>query len=243
MIQAEPFTLSTYGPELPTLPVTISVGVATIDAMTPTELRSVEAVLNAADQAVYAAKKSGRNRVCLGNLGGKPTNVDGSEIVVFAEKPTEKATKPAAEAAVATPAKPAERMPDGKLHVVIVDSDPLALKLLAVLFGKRPDLTVSGAKNSDEAFNHLKAAMGRPVLALVESRLGRINGLDLCKQFSVNASKPMVIVMSSNLDDATRAAATVAGATMCVSKHDLATSFDVTVSGMLQRVSGARAVA
>ena len=243
MIQAEPFTLSTYGPELPTLPVTISVGVATIDAMTPTELRSVEAVLNAADQAVYAAKKSGRNRVCLGKLGGKPTNVDGSEIVVFAEKPTEKATKPAAEAAVATPAKPAERMPDGKLHVVIVDSDPLALKLLAVLFGKRPDLTVSGAKNSDEAFNHLKAAMGRPVLALVESRLGRINGLDLCKQFSVNASKPMVIVMSSNLDDATRAAATVAGATMCVSKHDLATSFDVTVSGMLQRVSGARAVA
>ncbi|HLP84377.1 MAG TPA: HDOD domain-containing protein, partial [Phycisphaerales bacterium] len=188
VIEGEPFDLKASDPELPVLPVTISIGVATLDETSPAELRTVEAVLNAADQAVYAAKKSGRNRVCVGVVGGKPVNVDGSEVVMAEEA----ASKPAAAAKpiVTPPAlKAAAPAKDGKLHVLIVDSDPLASKLLAVLFGKRADLTVSTAKNTDEALAVARASATRRTLAIIETQLGRSSGLELCKQLAGTACK------------------------------------------------------
>jgi two-component system, cell cycle response regulator len=239
-IEKEPFNLRASDPELPVLPVTISIGAATIDDATPAELRSVEAVLSAADQAVYAAKKSGRNRVCLGVLGGQPVNVDGSAIVVVEEGSAAKST---AKASTPVAVKPIAPAPTGKLHLLIVDTDPLASKLLTVLFSKRADLTVSAVKSSDEALQAINSLQGRNVLALVESHLGRASGLELCKLLASAAARPQVVMMSANLDESLLAAALVAGASTCVSKHDLATTFDATVSSLLQKTVPVRAAA
>ncbi len=238
VISKDPFDLTATSPELPKLPVSISVGVATIDPDTAAAHRTVESALNAADQAVYAAKKSGRNRVCVGVLGGQPVNTDGSPITYVEEdqaKPAAKVTPPIAKIAAAVPA--------GKPHVLIVDTDPLALKLLAVLFGKRTDVTVSTAKSPDEAIASLKPLAGRNILALVEAQLGRANGFDLCKQLGASAASPAVVMMSANLDEASRAAALASGAIMCLNKHDLAVAFDATVSAMMLKLTTVRMAA
>lgn len=238
-ISQETFDLTSANPELPRLPVTISVGAATIDVGTPAALKSVETVLNAADQAVYAAKKSGRNRVCLGLLNGQPVNVDGSAIVYVEEEPA----KPAAKASTPAAPKPAATLPAGKPHILIVDTDPLALKLLTVLFGKRPDVTVSAAKSADEAVAAVKALAGRNVLALVEVQMGRVSGYELCKRLAGTPGATGVILMSANFDDASRAAALASGAITCLNKHDLANTFDATVSSLMQKLTAQRVAA
>ncbi|HYE63688.1 MAG TPA: HDOD domain-containing protein [Phycisphaerales bacterium] len=50
------------------LPITISVGVAAVDAGCAQQVQSAEQLVHAADQALYAAKKAGRNRVCTRDL-------------------------------------------------------------------------------------------------------------------------------------------------------------------------------
>ena len=50
----------------PTAPsVTVSIGLVWIE---PGQSLALDAALRAADAALYAAKQSGRNRVCLGSL-------------------------------------------------------------------------------------------------------------------------------------------------------------------------------
>lgn len=61
-----PFDLSAHGIAGLTLPITISVGVASCEPGTPTAGWSPEQTTHAADQAVYAAKQAGRNCVRWG---------------------------------------------------------------------------------------------------------------------------------------------------------------------------------
>ena len=239
VISEQPFDLTAANPDLPRLPVSISVGVATIDAETPGALRTVEAVLNAADQAVYAAKKSGRNRVCVGSVHGPPVNVDGTPIVPVEEEQA----KPASKVAAPATAKAAAGAPSGKPHILIVDTDPLALKLLTVLFGKRADVTVSAAKSADDAVAAAKALTGRNIIALVEVQMGRVSGYELCKRLSAVPTAPGFIMMSANFDDASRAAALACGAITCLNKHDLANAFDATVSAMMLKLTPQRVAA
>jgi diguanylate cyclase (GGDEF)-like protein len=59
MVAAQPFTYTPPGGETITIPITISLGVAELpgDALTP------DALVVAADRALYRAKRAGRNRV------------------------------------------------------------------------------------------------------------------------------------------------------------------------------------
>jgi diguanylate cyclase (GGDEF)-like protein/PAS domain S-box-containing protein len=70
LVAAQPFTYTTPGGETLTIPITISLGVAELpgDALTP------DALVVAADESLYSAKRSGRNRVVsyrLSHLVGK----------------------------------------------------------------------------------------------------------------------------------------------------------------------------
>jgi two-component system cell cycle response regulator len=60
-LEADPFAVS--GSAEP-LPITASVGVAT----TNDPMETAEGLLERADQALYAAKRGGRNRVCTANV-------------------------------------------------------------------------------------------------------------------------------------------------------------------------------
>lgn len=67
-IAAAPFDLSTVRPGL-TLPVTVSLGVAAHDPAAGLRFGTPEELVHIADLGVYAAKQSGRNRVCKGEAG------------------------------------------------------------------------------------------------------------------------------------------------------------------------------
>ncbi|MGV6813746.1 MAG: sensor domain-containing diguanylate cyclase, partial [Phycisphaerales bacterium] len=62
-INASPFDLSMIEGMPDTLPVTVSVGVSSVDAGEPGRLSDGEQVVHEADECVYAAKESGRNNV------------------------------------------------------------------------------------------------------------------------------------------------------------------------------------
>jgi len=48
------------------IPVTVSIGVATLAAE---DIESIDQMLNIADQRLYLAKNSGRNRICVSDDG------------------------------------------------------------------------------------------------------------------------------------------------------------------------------
>jgi hypothetical protein len=58
-----------------------------------------------------------------------------------------------------------------------------------------------------------------------------------------SAASPAVVMMSANLDEASRAAALASGAIMCLNKHDLAVAFDATVSAMMLKLTTVRMAA
>jgi two-component system, cell cycle response regulator len=71
-MDAKPFDLAPWGVGNIAPRVTISVGVSGVDSETITKAEKPEAITHAADQAVYVAKSSGRNRVCTCPLGSEP---------------------------------------------------------------------------------------------------------------------------------------------------------------------------
>jgi diguanylate cyclase (GGDEF)-like protein len=62
-----PFDLTERGVGI-TLPITISLGVSALESACAAAIKSPEQITHAADQAVYAAKKNGRNQVCVRDL-------------------------------------------------------------------------------------------------------------------------------------------------------------------------------
>jgi diguanylate cyclase (GGDEF)-like protein len=71
-MDAKVFDLGNWGLPGTTPRVTISVGVSGVDAQTIAQAAKPEDVTHAADQGVYSAKATGRNRVCACPVGGEP---------------------------------------------------------------------------------------------------------------------------------------------------------------------------
>jgi two-component system, cell cycle response regulator len=87
LVCATPFDLEPYGMAGITLPVTISVGVSSRVPGTPSAQWSAEHLTHTADQAVYAAKQSGRNCVRWTSPdGAKPQGASReSRVVLFVD--------------------------------------------------------------------------------------------------------------------------------------------------------------
>jgi diguanylate cyclase (GGDEF)-like protein len=245
-VESSEFELSGYGDGLPTLAITISVGVSVWEAGSGFTGAQVTA---AADAGVYAAKKSGRNKTCVCKVGAQPTNLDGTVVQLDAPAPASaahasptsasaQATKPAAAKPVAKPAPsgtagvattaPAAQT-QGKGVLLIVEDDPLAAKLMELLFGKRTDLQVQIVDSGEAALQFLTTpGKAKPIAVLADMNLPGITGINLVAMVSTKLGKnspPFVIVTAGN-DERAKALALKGGASLYLNKGDLCANFE-----------------
>ncbi len=245
-----PFELAKYDQSLPTLNVTISAGAS---AYQPgMDLPNGDAIVHAADSAVYAAKKSGRNRVCTALHGGPTFNLNGSPV----EVPTE-AVPPAAVAPAPAPAtaRAAAAVPQAqptasaaKPTILIVEDDPLASKLLELLFSKRADATVLFMPSGEKAMEWVNTP-GKPTPSafITDLHLRGVGGINFIKlvQAKYDKAAPPVVIMCATGDERDKSLALKSGAALYLNKGDLCTSFEKCFAQVKQVIaqSAARAAA
>lgn len=285
-MDAKPFDLSQWGVAGATPRVTISVGVSGVDAQTVNSIEKAEDVTHAADQGVYQAKETGRNRVCSCAPGATPRIVSqgvgftlqaktpdvaqpagsqaASQAKPEATKPAPAALKPAQAATAVKPAVPAVASPKvapqqpaaapAKVAslvqpkvpqatpsptagapsqlLVLIEDDPLAAKLLELLFSKRTGYTI---KHFTSAETMLMWAMSpefvQPSLVLCDSQLPGLSGVNVVAVVRGHPKlrESPVALMSARVDDALLSSARSVGCPLLLSKAELCTNFDATL--------------
>jgi diguanylate cyclase (GGDEF)-like protein len=203
-IDRSPIDLRQHESPLESLHVTISLGVSALEAGLAQHATTPEQVTQAADQGVYAAKHAGRNCVRAVPLGS------GS--------PREAAPRPSA---VATA---------GQHTLMIVEDDPLASKLLAVLIGKRKDFRVITVRTGEEAIDWLTGPLGagrpKPDAVLCDLYLPNVSGLDVLRRVRGQHPRLPFIVVSAAPDAGIENSCTAAGADAFIDKGELCTAID-----------------
>ncbi|MFM9958352.1 MAG: HDOD domain-containing protein [Phycisphaerales bacterium] len=221
-IAREPFSLAGTGAKTPTLAVTVSVGVAAVDG---TKMYAdAQALVHAADEAVYAAKKNGRNRVeragaviaaaAAPGLGLLPeVSTIAPSKVPTAASPAPIAVPVPAPTLAPTPAPTPAPVPtaqaatlaanrSGKVEVLLVEDDPLAGRLLMTLLGKRPNTNVRHVRSAEEALPILGGpASSLPNLVITDLRLRAMNGAQLIASARANPKTralPMIVLSASD---------------------------------------------
>jgi len=175
----EVFHLEEIGDVPKDLSVTASIGVAVYNEMTREDFSDAESLLKGADDAVYQAKESGRNRVCLYH----DPEAAGSE--------------------TDAPAPPATE--DGKLRVLVVDDDPLLLKLLSSAFESTGLAEVRTATTVTEAVKLLHFARGAnsyvPHLVVTDLNMPEHSGVKLVRYMRATKAlltAPVVVLSGSD---------------------------------------------
>lgn len=205
-VAATPFDTSHVQGAPAELKVTISVGVATrqLAGQGPLAGASIEKLLTAADEAVYAAKQGGRNCVRVAGADRRA---------------------PAADAVAASVVAPAT--PGRAVRVMVVEDDPLAAALLRACLQRQPGIEVVIVESSDEALNRItqdSAAKRAPHIVLCDQHTDGIPGHEFVRNLRNNpaaSSIPVIITTAKATNEITRLA-TEAGARAVVSKSELA---------------------
>ncbi len=187
-VGSEPFNMNGLEGVPEELAVTVSIGVAVYDDDTRSRFNDAEAILKAADDAVYQSKENGRNRTTLYDTGDP------------ALLQNDQAAPPAA-----APTQPAN--PDGKLHVLIVDDDPLLLKMLESAIQKSGAADARSVHTVAEAVKLLHFAQGEdrfiPHLVITDLNLPQHSGVKLVRYLRATpklATTPVVVLSGSNQD-------------------------------------------
>ena len=205
-IESEPFDLSQVPDAVPSLNRTISVGLAAWQPGDTDEVAAQELVQRA-DKAVYVAKQSGRNNVkCwAADLEDQPADVPvGDPAGAPGDVPGACAENAAAETcdyALSAGAKPAQ----GERSVLIVEDDPLALRLLEVMFSRVPGVHVASVDDGRKAIDYLRESHQpshrRPDLIVCDLNVPGYNGLQIVRALQSNSrfnDIPVVVVTGSS---------------------------------------------
>lgn len=203
-LEKKAIDLSNTGAKVKDIKVTMSVGVAATDAP-GMRFSSVEELVHAADQGVYLAKRTGRNRV--------KTCVDVSREPM----PAEDAGAKGGSATVAPN--------NGSVRsVLVVEDDALASKLMEMVLARRTDITTTFALSGEEAMEAMKGCTFDVLIS--DIRLPGIDGIDLVRQLrGTPAHCPGVLVLTSS-DPALKAKAMGAGADLFLDKSQLCSALD-----------------
>jgi diguanylate cyclase (GGDEF)-like protein len=204
-----PLDVRGSGAKVATLPVTVSLGVATIEPG-PLGHESPDALVKAADAALYAAKQNGRNQV-------------------------------RSHAANAAPANGGK----GPVHVLVVEDDPLATRLLQMLFERSAGLKASFTSSAEAALEFLaKPENPKPNVILMDYRLPGMNAAEFITRVKSSASafKHSSIVISTSADPSVKSASLAAGASAFVDKSEFVTNFDAWVS-VIEKLAVGKAAA
>ncbi len=164
-----------FYPETHAFRCTVSIGTASC-RLPDGSLNSVEALMTHADEALYTAKRNGRNRVVIWHEDTPPSDEDEGEDF---------------------PVRP--NIPS----VMIVDDDASVLRIIEVLI-KSEGFSVQTFENAENALDAFKANPPAFDLALVDLNLGDTNGLDLIH--TMNEMNPflvsIIITGDATLDNA-----------------------------------------
>mgnify|MGYP000943006076 CR=1 FL=1 len=190
--------------------VTVSIGVSSLEPASEALLTGPESLTKAADEGVYAAKKAGRN--CVQCVAPKrPGEVDA-------------ASRPASAHAVPKPA--------AKSLVMIVEDDPLAARLLGMLFGRHAEFSVISVQSAEDALAMLAdSSSPTPQCILCDMNLPGVTGVQFirtCRSVMPHVKTPIALV-SASTDAAVQAQAMAAGASLFLNKTRLVTDFEASL--------------
>jgi len=222
-IEASPFDLNEV-PDCPDeLPITISLGVAAVEDSSRDVFTEPAALLKAADTAVYAAKKGGRNctRVFSAakakksehkpaapaarplDTGVTPDQPAASQ-TIFRQPPS---NQPASSQSSVSPAV-AQTSSRGATTVLLIEDDPLCLGLLKSVIAHIDHVDTCAVTSGEQALElmgldgHECADTGLvPDIMLCDLTLPGISGIDLIKrirQSPRHASMPLIVINASN---------------------------------------------
>src|SRR6185295_8463948 len=212
-IEQAPFLLRGVHGAPPSLKVTVSVGVSSTDTIA-TLPGSPEQLIQQADQAVYAAKKGGRNCV---RFFGRGETLNAPSTPATATNPVTRLNSTTSDAHAIRPS--AGTSPRSK-SVWIVEDDPLAAALLNATFRRVEGVEVKWFRGYKEV-QAMTARIGlstggvtQPNVVITDLRLADGSGLDVLKAMRANprTSDVHLIAMSASTERADQDGATKAGA-------------------------------
>lgn len=231
-VSSRPFPLSGTGAREAELGVTVSIGVAATAA--GDGAHTLASLVRAADEAVYAAKQNGRNRVERAGAPARTSAVPG------ATPNREMAGDPAPRAhetqspptILPSPVAPAPAR--GTIDVLLVENDPLAGRLLITLLGRRPNTSVRLVRSAEEAIPLLNDK-SLPNLVITDLKLRSMSGAQLiaCARANPRTRGLPMVVLSASDDPEDEAECMRAGADFYMNKQMIVTDLTRTVTRLM----------
>jgi len=241
-IEAAPFDLTAVEDAPDQLAVTVSVGVSAMDALDPDRVRSGEKLVLEADEAVYAAKKGGRNCV---KVFGRLRDID----ALAGERPAKPEAQPAPREGAPTQAtRPAPSPSDAPL-ILLVEDDALAATLLKTVLSKggraRVEWLSTGSRASKRLAQINAGSSPVPDLIVSDLELPDVTGLELLittRSSAVTAQVPFAIMTASSEAEDQQLCRN-AGVTDFVRKVDLCSELPKWVDRFLSAAQPSKSVA
>ncbi|MFI4897199.1 MAG: HDOD domain-containing protein [Phycisphaerales bacterium JB059] len=223
-VEATPFDLRDVEDTPDELPVTVSVGVSATDAADPARVRSADKLVLEADEAVYAAKKSGRNRV---KVFGRLREIDS-------------VAAGSGEARGAGGEKASAGPVDGAAPLILLcEDDALAATLLKTILGKggraRVDWVSTGTRAAARLRSVAEGSSPAPDLIVADLGLPGSKGVDLLRiaRGTEALRETPFVIMTASMEAEDQIECTEAGATAFIRKVDLCSELPKWVDKLL----------
>ncbi|MFZ4574395.1 MAG: HDOD domain-containing protein [Phycisphaerales bacterium] len=216
-VESRPVDITNTGAKVDQISVTVSIGLSVTQP--GRDSSTAESIVQQADASVYQVKRTGRNRVVeWGSFSADDAPVN----------PAPPAPAPAA---------PPET------RVLLIDDDPLAIRLLQVLLSKKGGMNIATASSGEEGVKALSNPINQPDIVVVDGRMPGMSGLQFIKWMKSNKATAHIpaVMLTGISHDAVRAGSLAAGASLFVEKTEFCAKPDEWIAKMMQVVAAARA--